>query len=102
MHSNKISTFFSITLFTSVAVSPAAARIECRDNFQVTKHGLISTPYCEERQIARVARSYGYPVTDAEVRNNPNTKIYLCRIIGNDIRLKGSCAGYAEPRGFPW
>ena len=102
MHSNKLSTFFSITLFTSVAVSPAAARIECRDNFQVTKHGLISTPYCEERQIARVARSYGYPVTDAEVRNNPNTKIYLCRIIGNDILLKGSCAGYAEPRGFPW
>jgi hypothetical protein len=103
MHSNKISTFALTTaLFTLIAVSPAAARIECRDNFQVTKHGLTSTPYCEERQITRVARSYGFAVTDAEVRNNPNTKVYLCQVIGNDVRLKGSCAGYAEPRGFAW
>jgi hypothetical protein len=84
------------------AASPAAARIECRGNFQITKHGPISTPYCEERQIARVARSYGMSVTDAEVRNNPNTKVYLCQIIGDDVRLKGSCAGYANPRSFPW
>jgi hypothetical protein len=84
------------------ASSSAAARIECRGNFQVTKNGLISTPYCEEKQIARVARSYGMAVTDEEVRNNPNTKVYLCQTIGNDNRLKGSCAGYAEPRMFPW
>jgi hypothetical protein len=103
MHINKLSAFALTTAFFMLfAVSPAAARIECRDNFQVTKHGLISTPYCEERQIARVARSYGFAVTDAEVRNNPNTKVYLCLVIGNDVRLKGSCAGYAEPRGFPW
>ena len=85
------------------AASPAAAKIECRENFQVTKeNGLISTPYCEDAQIARVARSYGYNVTDAEVHNNPNTKVYLCQIIGNDNRLKGSCGAYSEPRGFPW
>jgi hypothetical protein len=89
----------SLVLF---AASPAEARIECRGNFQITKHGPISTPYCEEKQIARVARSYGIAVTDAEVRNNPNTKVWLCQIIGGDNRLKGSCAGYAHPRGFPW
>jgi hypothetical protein len=92
----------AMPLFAFVAASPAAARIECRDNFQITKHGPISTPYCEERQIARVARSYGFAVTDAEVRNNPNTKVWLCQIIGNDNRLKGSCGAYSEPRGFPW
>jgi hypothetical protein len=92
----------SISAFVLVAVSPAAAKIQCRDNFQVTKYGLISTPYCEELQIARVARSYGYNVSDAEVRNNPNTKVYLCQIIGNDNRLKGSCGAYSEPRGVPW
>jgi hypothetical protein len=106
MHKNLSSSLptllVSMSLFLFVAVSPAAARIECRDNFQITKHGPISTPYCEEKQIARVARSYGMAVTDAEVRNNPNTKVWLCQIIGNDVRLKGSCAGYAEPRGFPW
>jgi hypothetical protein len=75
--------------------APAAARIECRGKFQVTKYGLISTPYCEEEQIARVSRSYGARVTGAEVRNNPLTKVYLCQVYGYDTRLKGSCAGYA-------
>jgi hypothetical protein len=103
MSSNTVSTVaLSTSLFVLVAVSSAAAKIECRDNFQITKHGLISTPYCEELQIARVARSYCFNVSDAEVRNNPNTKVYLCQIIGNDNRLKGSCGAYSEPRGVPW
>lgn len=93
---------FAVVATMVLLASPAMARIECRGNFQISKHGPISTPYCEERQIARVARSYGYAVTDEEVRNNPNTKVYLCQIIGGDNRLKGSCAGYANPRGFPW
>ena len=58
-------------------------------------------PYCEERQIARVARSYGIRVTDSQVRNNPNTKVWLCQTIGNDNRLKGSCGAYSE-RAYPW
>jgi hypothetical protein len=49
----------------------------------------------EEREIARVARSYGANVTDAEVRNNPLTKVYLCQVYGYDNRLKGSCGAYA-------
>jgi hypothetical protein len=103
MRSNELSTFaLSTIVFTLIAVAPAVARIECRDNFQVTKHGLISTPYCEEKQIARVARSRGFAVSDEEVRNNPNTKVYLCQTLGSDIRLKGSCGAYSEPRGFPW
>ena len=85
-----------VTALLAIAMtSPAAARIECRGNFQVTKYGLISTPYCEEEEIARVARSYGHKVTGAEVRNDPLTKVYLCQIIGDDIRLKGSCGAYA-------
>ena len=82
-------------LLALAAASPAAARIECRGNFQVTKFGLISTPYCEEEQIARVARSYGMNVSGAEVRNDALTKVYLCQIIGDDTRLKGSCGAYA-------
>jgi hypothetical protein len=83
------------TLLAVAVTSPAAARIECRGNFQVTKYGMISTPYCEEEQIARVARSYGARVTGAEVRNNPLKKVYLCQVYGYDTRLKGSCAGYS-------
>ncbi|MGH6831705.1 MAG: hypothetical protein ACRECM_01575 [Methyloceanibacter sp.] len=81
-------------LLAIAATSPAAARIECRGNFQVTKYGLIATPYCEEEQIAHVARSYGMRVTGAEVHKNPLKKVYLCQTIVSDSRLKGSCAGY--------
>ena len=81
-------------LLTGMLTVPAEARIQCRGNFQMTKYGPIATPYCEEEQIAFVARSYGQRVTAAEVHNNPLTKVYLCQTIGYDSRLKGSCAGY--------
>jgi hypothetical protein len=86
-----------ITVLALAMISPAAARIECRGNFQVSKkYGLIATPYCQEEEIARVARSYGFKVTGAEVRNNPLKKVYLCQTIGDDIRLKGSCGAYSR------
>ena len=75
--------------------SPASARIQCKGNFQVTKYGLLATPYCQELEIARVARSYGTNVSDAEVRNNALTKVYLCQRYGGDNRLKGSCGAYS-------
>jgi azurin len=86
-------------LLAAVASTPAAARIQCQGNFQVTQNGLIATPYCEEEQIALVARSYGQKVTGAMVHNNALTKVYLCQTIGYDQRLKGSCAGYS-PENF--
>ena len=48
-----IATLAAAALLIVAMAAPAAARIECRGNFQVTKYGLISTPYCEEEQIAR-------------------------------------------------
>ncbi|MGH6865528.1 MAG: hypothetical protein ACREDO_05005 [Methyloceanibacter sp.] len=90
---------FGAALLGLVAPEPAAARIQCKGNFQVTKYGLIATPYCEEEQIAIVARSYGWKVTGSEVRNNPLKKVEICQILGSDVRLKGSCAGYA-PENF--
>ena len=75
--------------------SAASARIACQGNFQVTSQGLIATPYCEEEEIARVARSYGSDVTSAEIHNNALKKVYVCQIYGYDTRLKGSCGGYS-------
>jgi hypothetical protein len=88
-------------LLAAMLAAPAEARIECRGNFQVTKYGLIATPYCEEEQIAFVARSYGSKVTGAQVHNDPLTKVYLCQTIGYDSRLKGSCAGYGPDSYAP-
>lgn len=85
----------AVAVLAIAAPGPAEARIKCQGNFQVTKYGLISTPYCEEEQIARVAQTYGWKVTGNEVRNNPLKKVRICQVLGGDIRLKGSCAGYA-------
>jgi hypothetical protein len=93
--------FAAALILVIAATSPAAARIECRGNFQVTKYGLIATPYCEEEQIALVARSYGQKVTGSQVRNDPLLKVYLCQTIGYDNRLKGSCAGYGPDSYAP-
>jgi hypothetical protein len=88
-------------LLATVLTAPAAARIECRGNFQMTKYGPIATPYCEEEQIAFVARSYGQKVTGRQVRNDPLMKVYLCQTLGYDSRLKGSCAGYGPDSYAP-
>lgn len=83
-----------------LATTPAAARVQCQGNFQISKFGPIATPYCEEEQIAHVAQSYGWKVTAAKVHSDPLTKVYVCQILGSDTRLKGSCAGYGpENRG---
>ena len=92
----KTMAFFSIAAFGFVAVTPTAhAKIQCEGNFQMSKYGPIATPYCEEEQIAKVARAYGSKVTGSQVRNDPLTKVYLCQLYGHDVRLKGSCAGYS-------
>jgi hypothetical protein len=79
----------------AVAPEPAAAKIQCKGIFQVIKDGLIATPYCGDEEIARVARTYGWKVTGAQMRNNPLKKVYVCQALGGDVRLKGACGAYA-------
>ncbi len=81
------------------AATPAAAKIKCQGIYQINKHGSFSTPYCQEREIARVARSYGWKVTDAQVRNDPLKKVNICLALGGDNRLKGACGAYS-PHNF--
>lgn len=85
----------ALALAVLAAPGPAGAGIKCQGEFQVTKYGLLATPYCGEEQIAKVAQSYGWKVTASEVHNNPLTKVNLCQHFGNDVRLKGACAGYS-------
>ena len=81
-----------LTVLSGIALpEPAVARIHCQGNFQVTKHGPIDTPYCEEEQIAIVAQSYGLRVSASEIHNNPLKKIQVWQVLGGDTRLKGSC-----------
>jgi hypothetical protein len=84
-----------MTLIAVAWTTSAVARVQCHGDFQVTIYGVIATPYCEEENIAVVAQSYGWRVTASQVRNNPLKKVYICQVLGRDIRLKGSCAGYS-------
>jgi hypothetical protein len=87
--------FCAAVLAVLVMPNPVIAKIKCQGIFQITKNGNISTPYCQELQIANVARSYGWKVTDAQVRNDPLKKVYICQALGGDVRLKGACGAYA-------
>ena len=86
----------AVAMLCLAAHGTAEAAIKCQGNFQVTKYGLISTPYCEEEQIARVAQTYGWKVTGNEVRNSPLKKVRICQALGGDVRLKGSCGAYSR------
>lgn len=81
--------------FFALAATPAVAKVKCQGIFQVNKNGTYATPLCQDREIARVARSYGWKVTDAQVRNDPLKKVKICLALGGDNRLKGACGAYS-------
>lgn len=78
----------------AAAAGPASA-IECEGNAQIQKNGnRIITPYCEDGYLAIVAREYGMRVSAKAIRYNPSEKERTCRFIGEDIRVKSTCAPY--------
>ena len=91
----------ALLLLTAASATPASARIRCQEGFQMTSQGPIATPYCADQQIAIVAQSRGWKVTAAEIGDNPLKKVYICQVLGSDIRLKGSCAGYGPDQYAP-
>ncbi len=75
----------------SLTFISSASAIQCKGRYQVVSGNLISTSYCEDNYVAVVARKYGYRVSKAAIRNNPNKKREICRQIGHDSRLSGIC-----------
>jgi hypothetical protein len=86
----------------AVALFPqgaAQARVVCDGEFQVNSGGAIATPYCQDRYLAQVARTYGMRVSAADVRN-PGVKQEVCQFIGYDNRVYSICSGWRnEPGG---
>lgn len=62
---------------------PAEARIVCKDGFQLSGGGWISTPYCNDEHFAEIARKHGVRVSGAEIRANPARKYELCYLLGS-------------------
>jgi hypothetical protein len=88
---------------TALAPQPASA-IECRGNFQIQRNGnMIATPYCEDANVARVAREYGTRTSAGAIRNSPGEKARVCRFIGDDNRVRDTCGPYRnENEGSFW
>jgi hypothetical protein len=83
-------------LGVAAAAGPASA-IECEGNFQVQKSGnLIATPYCQDGYLAIVAREYGMRVNAQEIRYNPSEKERVCRLVGEDNRVRDTCDQYRQ------
>lgn len=68
----------------AVAMSSPAFAITCHGNYQVVGGQEISTPYCRDNELGRVAREAGFNVSNEEVRNSGSRKEELCRYLRND------------------
>lgn len=83
-------------LAAAVAISvifgakPAAA-ITCKNGFQRVQGDYLATPYCQDALLAAVARQYGMSASASAIRENPNYKRQVCRLVGRDIRVQETC-----------
>jgi hypothetical protein len=77
------------TLAASTLTADAA--IQCRNGAQLVSGSYIITPYCQDKLLAQVARQYGSRASFAQIRDNPNIKRHVCRLVGRDIRVFENC-----------
>ena len=71
--------FLFCTLAAALVLpAPANAHILCNGAFQVLPTGRLSTPYCQDEDLARRARSQGVEITGDAVRRHPSLKASLC------------------------
>ena len=86
----------------ALLAGPADARMRCDGNYQIINGQPHATPYCQDENLAQVARSYGMRVSGSAMRNSPSEKQRVCDFIGSDIRVREACHGYGhDGRGSP-
>ncbi len=83
-------------VFIGFMAIPAAAKIRCQGNFQIIPGaGFHSSPYCQIRYLAAVARgSYGMSTSFRRLRFSYSTRKSICRAIGHDRRVASACVNY--------
>jgi hypothetical protein len=79
--------------------APAQAGIDCKGGFQRVEGSYLATPYCQDALLAVVARQYGMKASAAAIRENPNYKRTVCRLVGRDIRVHETCILVEPGRG---
>jgi hypothetical protein len=79
-----------------LTAAPADAIIRCDGNYQIINGQPHATPYCQDQNLAEVARGYGMHVSGSALRNSPSEKQRVCQFIGSDIRVREACHGYGQ------
>lgn len=83
----------------ALVANPASARIVCNGDFQVVAGNQISTPYCRDKHLAKVARRHGFRVSDRAIMYNPNVKRDVCRYLAHMIEVQQACEDVRGHRG---
>jgi len=91
--------FTFTVLGARISVQPAEAAIRCDGNFQVNDGRRFAAPYCQDLNIVKVAREYGVRVSLDQIRYNPSKAEEVCRLIGNDNRVRDRCKNYMPDTG---
>jgi hypothetical protein len=77
-----------------VAYAMPSSAIDCNGPWQVVNGQEIATPYCEDNYLGQIARATGVRVSNQELRQNPNKKGEVCRLVGYDNRVRDICWNY--------
>jgi len=86
-----------VLIISTCFPDPANAAIKCRGMLQVIKgHGLLATPYCEDKWLAAYVRRYGVKVSFDAIRNNPGTKDEICRFLRHDPQVRSVCGSIGD------
>lgn len=92
MSKSNVAQLFLLTGSLLITAVPSASAIECWEDYQIVQGQPISTPFCRDGYLAKVAREYGFKASAEAIRNNPSRKEEVCRYIGNDIRVQTACS----------
>lgn len=76
------------------AASQARAAIVCDGNFQIVDGMSISTPYCQDENLAAHQRKRGSEVSGSEIRRQPELKREACTLASPANET--TCAGYTS------
>ncbi len=77
----------------TASTSPSMATIVCSGDFQIVNGKPVSTPFCQDEELAASLRNHGQRFSGETIRNNSELKRQACILFGSDSNSQ-TCANY--------
>ena len=74
------------------AATPVKATIICDGSFQIVRGEPLSTPYCQDEDLAASVRKHGARISGDAIRKSPELKRQSCADTGD--ATSQTCANY--------